>query len=140
MAKGRRVGAKRTQAAPSRTRNSAPVQAVIDDLAVANQILSHKGIFEAYGHISGRDPADPDRYWISRSMAPALVTTKDIIACDLDNNPVGNGETQLFFERIIHGEIYKARPDVMAVIHNHSPSLIPFCNSETRLRPMTGNA
>ena len=73
-------------------------------------------------------------------MAPALVTADDIIEFDLDSNPVRAGENRLFFERVIHGEIYKARPDVMAVVHNHSPSLIPFCNSETRLRPMVGNA
>ncbi len=68
------------------------------------------------------------------------MTADDIIAFDLDNNPVRAGENRLFFERVIHGEIYKARPDVMAVCHNHSPSLIPFCNSDTRLRPMVGNA
>ena len=73
-------------------------------------------------------------------MAPALVTAEDIIEFDLDSNPVRAGENRLFFERVIHGEIYKARPDVMAVVHNHSPSLIPFCNSDTRLRPMVGNA
>ena len=73
-------------------------------------------------------------------MAPVLVTAEDIIEFDLDGNPVRAGENRLFFERVIHGEIYKARPDVMAVVHNHSPSLIPFCNSDTRLRPMVGNA
>jgi HCOMODA/2-hydroxy-3-carboxy-muconic semialdehyde decarboxylase len=97
-------------------------------------------VLDAYGHISARDPANKDRYWLSRSMPPAHVTTDDIIAFDLDSNPVRTGENRLFFERVIHGEIYKARPDVMAVVHNHSPSLIPFANSDTRLRPMVGNA
>ncbi len=69
-----------------------------------------------------------------------MVTADDIIEFDLDNHPVRAGENRLFFERVIHGEVYKARPDVMAVCHNHSPSLIPFCNSDTRLRPMVGNA
>jgi HCOMODA/2-hydroxy-3-carboxy-muconic semialdehyde decarboxylase len=73
-------------------------------------------------------------------MPPAEVTADDIIEFDLDNKPVRAGENRLFFERVIHGEVYKARPDVMAVCHNHSPSLIPFCNSKTRLRPMVGNA
>jgi HCOMODA/2-hydroxy-3-carboxy-muconic semialdehyde decarboxylase len=114
--------------------------ALLEDLVVANRILSDHGVLDAYGHISARDPAHPQHYWISRSMAPALVTAADIIACDLDNRPVRPGETRLFFERVIHGEIYKARPDVMAVLHNHSPSLIPFCNSDTRLRPMVGSA
>jgi HCOMODA/2-hydroxy-3-carboxy-muconic semialdehyde decarboxylase len=118
----------------------APGPALLEDLVAANRILSDHGVLDAYGHISARDPAHPQHYWISRSMAPALVTAADIIACDLDNRPMRPGETRLFFERVIHGEIYKARPDVMAVLHNHSPSLIPFCNSDTRLRPMVGSA
>jgi len=117
-----------------------PDPALLEDLVTANQILSDQGVIDAYGHISARDPDSPQHYWISRSMAPALVTASDIIACDLDNNPVRAGETRLFFERVIHGEIYKARPDATAVLHNHSPSLIPFCNSDTRLRPMVGSA
>jgi ribulose-5-phosphate 4-epimerase/fuculose-1-phosphate aldolase len=115
-------------------------QALIDDLVAANRILSHHGVLDAYGHISARDPAHTDRYWLSRSMAPMLVTAEDIIEFDLDSNPIRAGENRLFFERVIHGEIYKTRPDVMSVVHNHSPSLIPFCNSDTKLRPMVGNA
>ncbi len=117
-----------------------PDPALLDDLVAANRILSDHGVLDAYGHISARDPVHHQHYWISRSMPPAQVGATDIIACDLDNNPVRPGETRLFFERVIHGEIYKARPDVMAVLHNHSPSLIPFCNSDTRLRPMVGSA
>jgi HCOMODA/2-hydroxy-3-carboxy-muconic semialdehyde decarboxylase len=113
---------------------------LIDDLVAANRILSHKGVFDAYGHISARDPGNKERYWLARSMAPAQVTADDIVEFDLDNNPQRRGENRLFFERVIHGEIYKARPDVMAVCHNHSPSLIPFANSETRLRAMVGSA
>jgi ribulose-5-phosphate 4-epimerase/fuculose-1-phosphate aldolase len=113
---------------------------LIDELVAANRILAHRGIFDAYGHISARDLDDPGRYWLTRSMPPAEVTADDIIAFDLDNKPARAGENRLFFERVIHGEVYKARPDVMAVCHNHSPSLIPFCNSDTRLRPMVGNA
>ncbi|HWF94062.1 MAG TPA: class II aldolase/adducin family protein [Xanthobacteraceae bacterium] len=117
-----------------------PDPALLDDLVTANRILSNHGVLDAYGHISARDPVHRQHYWISRSMPPAQVGAADIIACDLDNNPVRPGETRLFFERVIHGEIYKARPDVMAVLHNHCPSLIPFCNSDTRLRPMVGSA
>ena len=113
---------------------------LLDDLVAANRILCDQGVLDAYGHISARDPGRSDRYWLSRSMPPALVTAADLIAFDLDNNPVDGGNHKLFFERVIHGEIYKARTDVMAVVHNHSPSLIPFCNSDTRLRPMVGNA
>jgi ribulose-5-phosphate 4-epimerase/fuculose-1-phosphate aldolase len=117
-----------------------PDPALLEDLVAANRILSDHGVLDAYGHISARDHGDRQYYWISRSMPPAQVTATDIIACDLDNNPVRAGETRLFFERVIHGEIYKARPDVMAVLHSHSPGLIPFCNSDTRLRPMIGSA
>jgi HCOMODA/2-hydroxy-3-carboxy-muconic semialdehyde decarboxylase len=113
---------------------------LVEDLVAANRILVDHGVLDAYGHISARDPGNKERYWLSRSMAPALVTAADVIAFDLHNNPVRPGENRLFFERVIHGEIYKARPDVMSVVHNHSPSLIPFCNSDTRLRPMVGNA
>ena len=113
---------------------------LIDDLVAANHILAHRRIFDAYGHISARDPRNPERYWLTRSMPPADVTADDIIEFDLDNKPMRAGENRLFFERVIHGEVYKARPGVMAVCHNHSPSLIPFCNSETRLQPMVGNA
>jgi HCOMODA/2-hydroxy-3-carboxy-muconic semialdehyde decarboxylase len=114
--------------------------ALLDDLVAANRILADQGVLDAYGHISARDPHEPDRYWLARSMPPALVTKADLLAFDLDNNPLAGGNHKLFFERVIHGEVYKARPDVMAVVHNHSPSLIPFCNSDTRLRPMVGNA
>ena len=113
---------------------------LIDDLVAANRILTHQGVFDAYGHISARDRRRPDRFWMSRSLPPGQVTANDIIEYDPDSEPVQRGENRLFFERVIHGEVYKARPDVMAVIHDHSPSLIPFCNSDTRLRPMTGNA
>jgi ribulose-5-phosphate 4-epimerase/fuculose-1-phosphate aldolase len=113
---------------------------VLDDLVAANRILADQGVLDAYGHISARDPRETDRYWLSRSMPPALVTKADLLVFDLDNNPVAGGNHKLFFERVIHGEVYKARPDVMAVVHNHAPSLIPFCNSDTRLRPMVGNA
>ncbi len=113
---------------------------LLEDLVAANRILSHQGVFDAYGHISARDRSNKNRYWMSRSMSPAQVTAAEIIEYDLDSNPIRAGENRLFFERVIHGEIYKARPDVMAVVHNHSPSLIPFCNSDAKLRPMTGNA
>jgi HCOMODA/2-hydroxy-3-carboxy-muconic semialdehyde decarboxylase len=85
---------------------------LVEDLVAANRILVDHGVLDAYGHISARDPGNKERYWLSRSMAPALVTAADVIAFDLHNNPVRPGENRLFFERVIHGEIYKARPDV----------------------------
>src|SRR5438270_9063351 len=99
---------------------------LIDDLVAANRILTHQAVFDAYGHISARDRRRADRFWMSRSLPPGQVTANDIIEYDLASEPVQRGENRVFFERVIHGEIYKARPDVMAVIHDHSPSLIPF--------------
>jgi ribulose-5-phosphate 4-epimerase/fuculose-1-phosphate aldolase len=113
---------------------------LIEDLVAANKILTDHGVLDAYGHISARDPENKGRYWLSRSMPPMQVEADDIIEFDLDNRPIRAGENRLFFERVIHGEVYKARPDVMAVVHNHSPSLLPFANSDTKLRPMVGNA
>src|SRR6202453_4427186 len=93
--------------------------ALIDDLVTANHILASEGILDGYGHVSVRDPANPNHYFLSRSLAPGLVTAADIIEYDLDSNPVG--DTRLSYrERFIHGEIYKARPDVMAIVHDHS--------------------
>lgn len=101
-------------------------QELIEDLAAASRILAAQGVVDGFGHVSLRHPTVPDRYLMSRSIAPARVTPADIIEYDLDSNPCNaNGRTS-FLERFIHGEIYKARPDIMSVVHNHSPSVIPF--------------
>jgi len=100
--------------------------AVIDDLVDANHILYNEGVVDGFGHISVRHPANPNHFLIARSMAPALVTAADIMTIDLDSNPVGPNPPASYAERFIHGEIYRARPDVMAVSHSHSPSVIPF--------------
>ena len=99
---------------------------LLGDIVAANRILSAQGVLDAWGHVSMRDPNDPRRYWMSRSMAPALVTASDIMAFDLDSKPIGRQSRKMYIERFIHGEIYKARPDVTAVVHNHAPALIPF--------------
>jgi HCOMODA/2-hydroxy-3-carboxy-muconic semialdehyde decarboxylase len=99
---------------------------LVEDLIAANRILAAQGIVDAFGHVSVRHDKDPNRFLLSRSLAPELVTADDIIEYDLDSNAVNlNGRSQ-YSERYIHGEIYKARPDVMAVVHNHSPSVVPF--------------
>lgn len=114
----------------------APDAALLDDLVAANRILYDQGVVDGFGHVSARHDKDPNRYLLARSMAPALVTRDDIIEYDLDSNPVNaNGRTS-YLERFIHGEIYKARPDVMAVVHSHSPAVIPFANTTVPLRPM----
>ena len=112
----------------------------ISDLVLANHILASHQIFDAYGHISVRSEANPQRYFMTRSLAPALVQKQDILEYDLDSNAMGDQKPALFLERFIHGEIYKARPDVKAVVHCHTPSLIPFADAEVPLRAMFGLA
>jgi ribulose-5-phosphate 4-epimerase/fuculose-1-phosphate aldolase len=110
--------------------------ALIDDLVTANRILADQGVLDAYGHVSIRHPGNPNRYLVSRAMSPADVTAADIMEFDLDSNPVDQRGRSMFLERFIHGEIYKARPDVMAVIHSHSPGVIPFGITCVPLRPV----
>jgi len=110
--------------------------ALIDDLVVANHILVNQGVLDGFGHISVRDPANPQRFFIARSMAPALVLADDIVVCDLDSNVIDERGRKTYLERFIHGEIFKLRPDVNSVIHSHSPSVIPFGVTGARLRPI----
>jgi HCOMODA/2-hydroxy-3-carboxy-muconic semialdehyde decarboxylase len=117
----------------------------IADLVVANTVLASHQIFDAYGHVSVRSDRNPQRYLMARSLAPELVTAADILEYDLDSNAIGgkgpDGKPPaLFLERFIHGEIYKARADVKAVVHCHTPSLIPFGVTDVPLRPMFGLA
>ena len=121
---------------------TAPVSAgpadpkLIDDLVAANRVLADQGVVDGYGHVSVRHPADPQRYLMARSIAPELVTAGDVMEYDLDSNPVDARGRASYLERFIHGEIYRARPDVTAVVHNHSPSVIPFGVSTAPLRPL----
>lgn len=110
--------------------------ALIDDLVVANHILVNEGVLDGFGHISVRHDQDPDRFLIARSMAPGLVTADDIVVCDLDGNVHDAQGRKTYVERFIHSEIYRARPDVKAVIHSHSPAVIPFGVTGARLRPI----
>ena len=91
---------------------------------------------DGYGHVSLRHPADPQRYLMSRSIAPELVTAADIMEYDLDSTAVDARGRTSYLERFIHGEIYRVRPDVLAIVHNHSPSVIPFGVSTVPLRPL----
>jgi ribulose-5-phosphate 4-epimerase/fuculose-1-phosphate aldolase len=114
--------------------------ALIDDIVIGSRILAEFGVLDGFGHVSARDPANPSHFLMSRSLAPALVTAGDIMAFDLDGNAVDSGNRSVFLERFIHGEIYKARPDVMAVVHTHSPGVIPFSVSQVPLRAIYHNA
>ncbi len=122
------------QAAPASAGPADP--ALVEDLVAANRILVDQGVVDGYGHVSVRHDRDPNRYLMSRSIAPELVTVADIMEYDLDNNPVEARGRTSYLERFIHGEIYKARPDVRAVVHNHSPSVIPFGTAGVPLRPL----
>jgi ribulose-5-phosphate 4-epimerase/fuculose-1-phosphate aldolase len=110
--------------------------ALVDDLVAANRILVDQGVLDGYGHVSVRHPADPQRYLMSRSIAPELVTAADVMEYDLDSSPVDARGRATYLERFIHGEIYRVRSDVKAVVHNHSPSVIPFGVSTVPLRPL----
>jgi ribulose-5-phosphate 4-epimerase/fuculose-1-phosphate aldolase len=114
--------------------------AVIDDIVTGSRILADFGVVDGFGHVSARDPSNPNHFLMSRSLAPALVTADDIMEFDLDGNAVDARGRSLFLERFIHSEIYKARPDVMAVVHTHSPGVIPFTISHVPLRPVFHNA
>ena len=106
------------------------------ELAVANRILANEGVVDGFGHVSVRDARRPDRFLLARSMAPALVTPKDVMQFDLAGNAIDPRGRQPYLERVIHGSIYKARSDVMAVVHSHSPSIIPFGVTPQKLRPV----
>jgi ribulose-5-phosphate 4-epimerase/fuculose-1-phosphate aldolase len=106
------------------------------ELAVANRILAHEGVIDAFGHVSIRHPDDPDRYFLSRSRSPELVEPGDILEFDLDSRPIDPPTVQLYAERVIHGEIFKARPDVVAVCHHHAPAVMPFCISGDPIVPV----
>lgn len=130
--------------APARAQNPVvPLPGVdsglIEDIVVGSRILADFGVLDGFGHVSTRSPANPNRFLMSRSLAPALVTADDIMEFDLDGNAVNARGRSVFLERFIHSEIYKARPDVMAVVHTHSPGVIPFTVSQVPLRAMYHN-
>jgi HCOMODA/2-hydroxy-3-carboxy-muconic semialdehyde decarboxylase len=96
------------------------------DLSLGNRIVANEGVIDAFGHLSVRHPTNPNRYFLSRSRAPELVEPGDFLEYDLDSQPVKEPSVTQYSERVIHGEIYKARPDVMSVCHHHAPSFMPF--------------
>ncbi len=96
------------------------------ELALASRMLANENVLDAFGHVSLRHPSEPGRYLLSRSRSPELVEPGDVLEYDLDSEPVGKPAVALFAERVIHGEIYKARPDVTAVVHHHAPAVLPF--------------
>jgi ribulose-5-phosphate 4-epimerase/fuculose-1-phosphate aldolase len=108
----------------------------LEDLVAANRILAAHGVIDAYGHVSIRSPRDPNRYYIARSLAPEKVQLEDLLEYDLDSKPLDDKGRESVRERFIHGEIYKTRPDVTSVVHNHSPSVVPFSVTGVPMRAL----
>jgi HCOMODA/2-hydroxy-3-carboxy-muconic semialdehyde decarboxylase len=113
-----------------------PRAQAIQDVVTANHILADQGVVDGFGHVSIRDPSDPNKFYLARSMAPELVTSADVLEHDLDGNTTAPSSTKLYLERFIHAEIYRARPDVNAIVHCHSPSLIPFGATGIAMHPL----
>lgn len=115
----------------------APSPSLVADLVAANHILFDQGVVDAFGHVSVRHDGQPDRFLLARNMAPGQVRAEDILQYALDGTPLDAGDRRVYLERFIHGAIYRARPDVMAVVHSHSAAVLPFTVSRrTRLQPV----
>jgi HCOMODA/2-hydroxy-3-carboxy-muconic semialdehyde decarboxylase len=108
-----------------------PAAEIARNLVIANRILGHEGILDAWGHVSVRHPDRPDRFLLSRARAPELVEERDLLEFSLDGEPVAPAEVGLYSERFIHAAVYEARPDVTAVCHNHALSVLPFSISRS---------
>ena len=111
-------------------------KAAIRDLMIANRILGAEGVVDAYGHISVRNPDNPERYFLSQSRSPELVSEDDVMEYDLDSNPIDQQGRPMYSERPIHGALYQARPDVMSVCHSHAYALVPFTVTDTPIKPI----
>ena len=109
---------------------------LVAELALANRILAHEGVLDAFGHVSVRHPDDPERYLLSRSRSPLLIEPDDILEYTLDSVPVKPPTAMLYAERVIHGCIYQARKDVMAVCHHHAPAVMPFAIAGKPIEPV----
>jgi len=127
------------QRAMAQSVNPQPVQDTdeqrIQELAIAYHILFTQNVIDGWGHVSVRSVSNPRHFFIARNLAPALVTRNDIFECDENSQPVKPG-VQMVGERFIHGEIYRARPDVQAVVHSHAPAVVPFGVTGVPLRPV----
>jgi ribulose-5-phosphate 4-epimerase/fuculose-1-phosphate aldolase len=114
--------------------------AAIAELVIANRVVSHLKLVDSFGHVSIRNPENPQRFFMSRSRAPGLVTHDDILEFDLDSNVIDARGLRPYAERFIHGCLYRARPDVMAVCHNHAHGLLPMTVTKTVMRPAIHSA
>jgi HCOMODA/2-hydroxy-3-carboxy-muconic semialdehyde decarboxylase len=122
-------------AAAGQAASAAPPD-LMADLVAGNHILVRKGVVEINGHLSARHPGNPNRFFLARAIAPETVTAADIMEFDLDGNAIDARGRLPYTEKWIHSEIYKARPDVMGVVHAHTASVLPFATSDIPLRPV----
>jgi HCOMODA/2-hydroxy-3-carboxy-muconic semialdehyde decarboxylase len=99
---------------------------LLAEIATANRILFNQGVVDAFGHVSVRHPDRPAHFLLARNMAPANVTADDILEFDADSEPVDPAGPRPYLERFLHGEVYRARPEVMSVVHSHSLAVVPF--------------
>ena len=111
-------------------------RALIDDLVSANHILYNEAVVDGFGHVSVRHDTRDDRFLLAAGLAPAVVTADDILELDFEGNVHDTQGRRSYLERFIHSEIYKARPDVVAIVHSHSPAIIPFGVTRATLRPV----
>jgi len=112
------------------------LETALRNVVIANRILAHQGVVDAYGHVSIRNPLNPERFLLSRSRSPELVEEKDIMEFTLDGKPIGDDRRPPYLERFIHGGIYEARPDVNAVVHSHAEETLAFGISDVPLKPV----
>jgi ribulose-5-phosphate 4-epimerase/fuculose-1-phosphate aldolase len=112
------------------------LDSIVEELVTANRILANEGIVDSFGHVSARHPDKPDHYLLSRARAPERIEASDIVEYKLDGTAIDERGRTPYLERFIHGAIYEARPDVQSVVHNHSPSVIPFGVTGTKLKPL----
>lgn len=115
-------------------------QANVSDLVAANHILYHHGVVDGFGHVSFRSLTNPQSFFMAAALAPGRVTEGDILEHDLDGKLVNGEDRPTYLERFIHAEVYRARPDVMSVIHSHSPTLIPFSVTDVPMKPIINQA
>ncbi len=111
-------------------------QRVLSDLVIANRVLAHENVVDAYGHVSVRHPQNPKRYLLARSLSPEMVEQADIMEFELDGTPASGDSRQPYLERFIHGAVYEERPEVLAVVHAHAEDVLPFGITGAPLRPV----
>lgn len=116
------------------------LQALVDDLVAGNHILYHHQVVDGFGHLSFRNPSNPNRFYMAAALAPGRVTADDIIELDLDGEITSADKSRpTYSERFIHAEVYRARPEIASVLHSHSPTVIPFGVTTVPLKPIAGS-